>query len=358
VQEAKPGAGVERHCAYNHTKGRFLGADVDVADLAVADLDDRMPTLTPRSGAGLWLVPFRGISATSVRVPVDLVYLDRNYIVIDTVASFPISTASASSSAAASVLVLPARTIASTQTQKGDQLIVCDPETMKAFLEQADVPTVEAGAVQAAGPVESASAGVEEPTRVGAGRVLQWQDRSRATAVGQEAIVEEPAVEQRPVEVQPPIQQSPEPAPAVAPQTKTAKPAKNWLQRLLSPDPVLPRKAERESLPGLTAYFFTGGAPVAHEIRDISLSGLYVVTEERWYPGTTVMMTLTDRSDTTHERSISLYATAVRWGADGVGVRFILQDAKKQRQGNVSTAEGVGVKQLEQFLQSLRNSNS
>jgi hypothetical protein len=334
-----------------------LGADVDVADLAVADLDDRMPTLAPRSGAGLWLVPFRGISATSVRVPIDLVYVDRNYIVVDTVASFPISTVAASSPAAASVLVLPARTIASTQTQRGDQLIICDPETMKVFLEQADTPTIEAGPIQTGVPAESAPAAVEEPGRGGVGRVLQWQDRSRATVAGQEGVVEEPAIEQRPIEVQPPIQQSPEPAAVVSPQTKATKPAKNWLQRLLSPEPELPRKAERVSLPGLTAYFFTGGAPVAHEIRDISLSGLYVVTEERWYPGTTVMMTLTDRSDSTHERSISLYATAVRWGSDGVGVRFILQDPKKQRQGNSSMAEGIGVKQLEQFLQSLRNSN-
>ena len=48
---------------------------------------------------------------------------------------------------------------------------------------------------------------------------------------------------------------------------------------------------------GLAAYYWTGAAPAAHNIKDISSSGLYVVTEERWYPGTLVMMTLQKTSD-------------------------------------------------------------
>jgi hypothetical protein len=59
----------------------------------------KIPKLAPRSGAGLWLVPFRGISATSVHVPLDLIYLDRSCTVIDVVESFPIFRVSASSPA-------------------------------------------------------------------------------------------------------------------------------------------------------------------------------------------------------------------------------------------------------------------
>ena len=54
-----------------------------------------------------------------------------------------------------------------------------------------------------------------------------------------------------------------------------------------------PRKSPRVPAPALAVYFWTGGVPQAHGIRDISATGLYVVTEERWYPGTVVRMTIT-----------------------------------------------------------------
>jgi hypothetical protein len=81
---------------------------------------------------------------------------------------------------------------------------------------------------------------------------------------------------------------------------KYVKPPKNWLKRWWSPDPrTAPdlRNAPRESLPGLAAYYWTGAAPKAHNIKDISTSGLYVVTEERWYPGTLILMTLQTDAD-------------------------------------------------------------
>jgi len=62
-------------------------------------------------------------------------------------------------------------------------------------------------------------------------------------------------------------------------------------------------------------------APQARNIKDISSTGLYLVTEERWYPGTLVLMTLqrTDLGDETSEKSISVHSRAVRWGNDGLG---------------------------------------
>jgi hypothetical protein len=67
---------------------------------------------------------------------------------------------------------------------------------------------------------------------------------------------------------------------------------------------------------------------MAHGIRNISFSGLYVVTEERWYPGTLVLMTLqrNDLGEEMAERSIAVQTRAVRWGPDGVGLQFILPD--------------------------------
>lgn len=128
---------------------------------------------------------------------------------------------------------------------------------------------------------------------------------------------------------------------------------KNWLLRLLGVEGRDPRKVPRESLPGLVAYFFTGGAPTPHAVRDISMSGLYLVTYERWYKGTVVQMTLTDRHRSTQERSLTLYAQAVRLGSDGVGFRFVLEEDRR-RNGRVIDlfvpTNGIDKKQVNRFM--------
>jgi hypothetical protein len=97
----------EKCCAYNQTRGRLLGSDVDVADFSFASLNDRTQTLTANSGAGLWLVPFRGIPLISEHIPLDLIYLDASFVIIDVVESFPTFSISKASPPAASVLALP-----------------------------------------------------------------------------------------------------------------------------------------------------------------------------------------------------------------------------------------------------------
>jgi hypothetical protein len=337
--EAMGSAESRECCAYNVTRERFLGVDVDAGDFTVASLDDRIPKLAPRSGAGLWLVPFRGISATSVHVPLDLIYLDRSCTVIDVVESFPIFRVSASSPPAASVLVLPSHSIESTGTQPGDELIVCAPEEMKRRLQRLSSLNDAAPSAQDAAPVR------EELLRSPAPNVLQWEDRSRLKRPDEERLIGDRS----------PSQQS-QGTVLAEPETKNVKPAKSWWQRLLSPDPPQPRKADRESFSGLAAYFWTGGAPVQHVIQDISPTGLYVVTDERWYPGTVVRMTLTDAKEPTAERSITVNATSVRWGNDGVGLRFVFQDEKDLGRGLEQVVGGISKKQLDQFLQPFRNS--
>jgi hypothetical protein len=106
------------------------------------------------------------------------------------------------------------------------------------------------------------------------------------------------------------------------------------------------RRAERRSAATLAAYFWTGGAPAPHQIRDISHTGLYLVTEERWYPGTLVMMTLQTRDpkDPTSFRTLEIQCRAVRWGEDGVGLQFVFLGAPGGR--------GAGKKELDKFLES------
>ena len=340
-------AEARKSCAYNLTRERFLGVDIDGGDFSVASLDDRIPALAPKSGAGLWLVPFRGISATSVHVPLDLVYLDRSCTVIDVVESFPIFRVSPSSAPAASVLVLPSHSIESTGTQPGDELILCTPDEMKRRLERLASASEDAPAAQNAAPRR------DEPIRGESLHVVQLGDRSRLRRPEEVRPEEVRPEEVRQEEARPLFQQSLGTA-VIEPPKKEIKPAKSWWQRLLSPDPPQPRKTQRESFSGLSAYFWTGGVPVQHAIQDISPTGLYVVTEERWYPGTVVRMTLTDSKEPTAERSITVNATSMRWGNDGVGLRFVFQDGRELGRGLDHVGGGITKKQLDQFLQPFR----
>ena len=134
----------------------------------------------------------------------------------------------------------------------------------------------------------------------------------------------------------------------IQPEMTDTRPPRSWLERWWSPDP---RKAPRDPAPGLAAYYWTGGPPEAHQIKDISTSGLYVITEERWYPGTLILMTLQNTADGEEvaERTICVHSRAVRWGKDGVGLQFVLQN----NSGDPLMA-AADRKALDKFLQRLR----
>jgi hypothetical protein len=130
----------------------------------------------------------------------------------------------------------------------------------------------------------------------------------------------------------------------------------SWLKNWLSADR---RKALRIPLPGLVAYYWTGSAPRAYQIADISSTGFYLLTEERWYPGTMVLMTLqrTDSDGQNLEDSIAVQSLVVRWGSDGLGLAFVLLppgegDERSQR------LRGADKKSLERFLARLKQSRS
>jgi PilZ domain len=112
------------------------------------------------------------------------------------------------------------------------------------------------------------------------------------------------------------------------------------------------RRAERQPSPDLAAHYWNGGSPAEHSIRDISSTGLFVLTEERWYPGTLLIMTLQKKEEPKDgsERAIAVQSKAVRWGSDGVGLEFVTPDARDPRRGQSILAEGADRKSLEKFL--------
>jgi hypothetical protein len=77
--------------------------------------------------------------------------------------------------------------------------------------------------------------------------------------------------------------------------------------------------------PWLVAYEWSGSVPKKHDIRDISTTGVYLLTEERWQPGDLISIGLQrkDRPDQNPERGIAVQVKAVRWGQDGVGLSFV-----------------------------------
>jgi hypothetical protein len=287
------------------------------------------------------MAPFRGIPAAAIPAPLDLIYLDEDSRVIETVESFPTFQVSSSSPRPDSVLALPAHSIYSSQTQAGDQLVLCVAEEMEGQLQRLSTPRNELSNLRnehgnppkAAVAVSQTIAGAvllrEKPLWSGGPGLLELEHRN---APGISA-------EQETYEMD--LTQS----------AKAFKRPRNWLQRWWSPDP---RKAPREGAPGLAAYYWNGEAPMAHGIRDISSSGLYVVTEERWYPGTLVLMTLqrNDLGEEMAERSISVQTRAVRWGSDGVGLQFIL--AGEQDRGGAPIQDAARKKEFERFLEQLK----
>jgi uncharacterized membrane protein (UPF0127 family) len=73
-------------------------------------------------GDGLHIVPCNGIHTFFMRIPIDVLFLDRSLKVVKALAAIPPWRATKVYFAAHSVLELPAGTIAGSGTQEGDQL--------------------------------------------------------------------------------------------------------------------------------------------------------------------------------------------------------------------------------------------
>lgn len=318
-----------KHCAYNQTRECFLGLEVKTADLPPAVVGEWLAAHPLKSGEGVWMAPFKGISAADVTAPLDLIYLDQDCRVVDTVESFPTFQVSLSSPKPHSVLALPAHSIYSSQTQLGDQLVLCVAEEMGSQLQRLN------NARNSPAPRTTAITGAmllrENPLWSGGPGILGLNDRQVDDTSRQDTY--EMDLEQ--------------------PDAKTSRQPRKWLDRLWSPDP---RKAPRIPGHGLAAYFWNGAAPVPHGVRDISSTGLYVITEERWYPGTLVVMILqrSDQGEEIAERSIRVQSRAVRWGPDGVGLQFLLEDDLDPRLGAASLNDAACRREFEEFLEQLR----
>jgi hypothetical protein len=309
--------------ACNQTNACFLGRDVIAADFSSASLAEWIPALTLKSDAGLWLKPFRGIPETNSRISLDLIYLNDEHRVIEVVESFPTCRIPGSSQRATSVLALPSQLISSSQTRKGDQLILSVAGEMELRLKQISRLRDRAGTFDRAA-LSSIQVAVSSP-----------QDQSKSMFHPEYKLLKSDQML---------LQTKSEP------EVECNRSTRNWLQRWWSPDP---RKSPRQTSPGLSATFWTGSSPEEpHLIRDISATGMFLVTGERWCPGTVIRMLITQFGEGTKvpDQSISVQSRAVRWGNEGVGLQFVVQDTQKLRKTNDGVWDATNRRDLDDFL--------
>lgn len=317
---------VQRYCVYNQTRESFLSLGVTVADAATGHVRELIDKVNIKPDSGLWMNPYRGIVPAHGHSPVDLVYLDSNYRVIQEIESFLTSTVESLKDEAASALVLPAHTIYSSQTQPGDQMVICVADEMERRLERLS------SSFASLSNSQDAETSKEKQSANGASASAPSQIRSNgkhSTYQGTDTMDNWGS--------------------------RTGKRGSllSWIQNWLSSDR---RRAPRHPLPGLVAYYWTGSTPRAYQIADISSSGFYVLTDERWFPGTMVLMTLqrTDSAGKNLDDSIAVQSRVVRWGSDGLGLAFVLSKAGDPNRGESMREDGADKKMLERFLERLK----
>jgi hypothetical protein len=127
------------------------------------------------------------------------------------------------------------------------------------------------------------------------------------------------------------------------------QPVGGWFERLFTRDR---RQAKRHTSLPLVAYYWDGAEPVAHGILDASLSGLYLLTKQRWYPGTVVTVTLQRARAAANDpdRSIAVNAKVVRSGSDGVGLAFMPSPPQESRGTATSAMRAADTKTLQRFF--------
>lgn len=105
----------------------------------------------------------------------------------------------------------------------------------------------------------------------------------------------------------------------------------SWFYPELHLETVEQRRREQRRSPrlantGLVGYYFSGGESKPHEIRNLSVTGFLMKTEERWLRGTVLRINLqrTTRNEDDPEIALTVHCRVVSECEDGVGFEFVL----------------------------------
>jgi hypothetical protein len=95
---------------------------------------------------------------------------------------------------------------------------------------------------------------------------------------------------------------------------------------------------QASQLQQLVAIYSDGGFPRSHEIKQVTMDGAYILTRDRWYPGTIVDLRVQyhpqyidiARLNGHSSASIGMRGKVVENGKDGVVVDFIYLDKQER----------------------------
>ena len=120
---------------YNKTRETFVATEAVVADSYVRRLVGLLGKTQSwaRLGTGLWIVPSRGVHTIGMLFAIDVIYLDAANRVIHLVEHMGPFRISPIRIRCASILELKSRSIYLSNTQIGDELLICAAKEMKRY---------------------------------------------------------------------------------------------------------------------------------------------------------------------------------------------------------------------------------
>lgn len=152
------------------------------------------------------------------------------------------------------------------------------------------------------------------------------------------------------VDIRAPQKPNPPSEKVMTPASRASEPLFKRLIRWICPDQ---RVANRHTMPPLIAYLGTvRSSRSEYKIGDVSVAGFYMITEERWIPGTAFPITLERTDPAGVGRTLTVKATVVREGEDGVGFSF-LQSPEETANEDESSTTRVDLTKIAQFLKGL-----
>jgi hypothetical protein len=312
---------------FNRSRSGFLSLKVAIFDSTTEPLKRLFEYLVREAETGLWLKPYRGIPTTPGAKFFDLVYLDEECKVMHDVDHYPNPQFTVLADEPASALLFPAHTVFASHIRPGDQLAIRDSDELEGMLESLSNSNGLGSSDQAAGALREKPAvgNLASDANSGPHRILEQAESKRLNAAKREFDSEK----------------------------KTSSVVRAW--RWFFPKIETGHRSNRVPLPGLIAYHWSGGTPQAYLLGNISKTGFYLITPERPYPGTLILMTLqrTGRDGEKLGNSIAVYAQVIRWGPDGVGFAFVAVEGKDAKTAEIKSIRAADQESLTAFLKPL-----
>jgi hypothetical protein len=306
----------EKLRVYNRSEESFLSLEVAIFDTTAEPLKRLFEFLVTGADRSLWLKPYRGIPATQGAKSFDLVYLDAECRVIQEADHYPNPQFTVLSQEPGSALLMPAHTVFASQIHVGDQLAICGVAELEGILTDLSNSTD--------GDSGTQDQSIAEPSSSNSGSIRMPHQAAHQKPNARETESE-------------------------------GEKKSSWgarIQRWFFPEAQSDNRSFRRALPGLIAYHWSGGTPQPYPLGNISETGFYLLTDERPYPGTLIMMTLqrTGTGGEKLEESIAVYTKVIRWGPDGVGFAFVAPEVKDIKRTDHQPGELADQESLQRFL--------